>query len=125
MKLGRIVTGLSGVALCIFGGAYFVAPEMMASKAAIVLMLPSAVADIRATYGGFQLGMGLFFLMCAIRNIWIAPALAAQIFAFGGFAFGRTLGVIADRAIDPMTVSLFALELAGFALASFAFQRTK
>ncbi len=85
-------------------------------------MLPGAVADIRATYGGFETGMGLFFLVCAVRNIWLGPALAAQMFAFGGFAFGRVLGIVLDHAFEPMTLMLFGLEFGGFILASVAYQ---
>jgi hypothetical protein len=97
-----------------------IAPETMASQTAIVLMLPSAVADFRATYGGFQTGVGLFLLVCAIRNTWIVPALTLQLFALGGFALGRAASIVVSGAVEPITLALLAVETGGFVAVAFA-----
>ena len=65
MPLGRAVVILAVLTYGGFGAAFLLAPALMAAVVDITLPTPSAVADFRATYGGFELGMSAFLAWCA------------------------------------------------------------
>jgi hypothetical protein len=64
-------------------------------RAAITeISLPTAMArtDLRATYGGLDLAVGIFLWICARRDQWIRPGLVALALTAAGFGGGRPAG---------------------------------
>ena len=92
----------------------------MASLVGIELPTPSAVIDFRATYGGLEIGLAVFFAICALRNSWLRPGLVAQVVSLGGFAFGRIIGLILNGTPQPIIYYLLVAEFAGCVLGLFA-----
>jgi hypothetical protein len=76
------------------GTMSLIAPSILTPLVEIVLPTPVAMMEVRGVYGGFFAGIGLFFLLSARRDAWIRPGLVAQASVFGGFVFGRTLGIV-------------------------------
>jgi hypothetical protein len=58
--------------------------------------LPSAVIDMRATYGGFALGVGLFIGLCAMRPEWARVGLMASLLAVASIGAARVVGLAVD-----------------------------
>ena len=62
MAFARIYLRLMGAMSLFFGLVYLLAPESMTAPTGFGALSPGALTDVRATYGGFQLGSGAFLL---------------------------------------------------------------
>ncbi|MBX3471620.1 MAG: DUF4345 family protein [Planctomycetes bacterium] len=122
MTLARCSLLLAAVGFAAFGVWLLVAPEAL-GEVGVVLSTPAARAEIRAFYGGLELGLAAFFAVAATRPAWFAPALLAQALGLGGVIVGRLTGVVVDGATDPLLLSLMAAEAGGCALGVVALVR--
>ncbi|MBM4245288.1 MAG: DUF4345 domain-containing protein [Deltaproteobacteria bacterium] len=84
---------------------------------------PVGLMEIRAAYGGLFLGTGTFFLLCAGRESWFRPGLAAQICLMGGFVAARALSLAVDGMPSLMLAMLFACEATVLGLGVVALRR--
>ena len=116
-----LVLVLIGAGFIGFGAAYALRPDRMAALTDLTLTSPTAHADFVATYGGFQIGFGLFLLACAREVTWHAPGLWAAVAALGGFASFRALAMLLHRGRVRGSVRFgLGLELFGVALSLWA-----
>lgn len=112
-----LVLVLTGAGFVGFGAAYALRPDRMAALTDLTLPSPTARADFVATYGGLQLGVGLFLLACARRAAWIEPGLWAVVAGLAGLASLRTLTILRHRGRVRSTIWLgLGLELLGLTL---------
>ena len=102
MTLPRLVLFLSAGIFVGFGIAFTAFPGEMVSIVGIRVRNPTARADIRATYGGFQVGVGAFLFVCQARKEWIPLGLLASTFALAGFAIGRSGSALADGPVSDL-----------------------
>lgn len=123
MTMPRVALWLSAAGFLGFGLAFALWPVPMASITDIALPTPTAHIDYAATYGGFQLGFGVFLLTCARRAGWLEAGLWAAAAALFGFASIRFLGVALRP--GPIASAIYvglALELSGAVLNLWALQ---
>jgi hypothetical protein len=118
MALPRMVVALTSFGFVGFGLAYTLWPLPMARLTDILLPTPTARIDFAATYGGLQIGFGLFLLICVRRPAWTEPGLWAAALALSGLVLVRlqSLAAVGGQATLPIWLGL-ALEL-GAALAN-------
>jgi hypothetical protein len=89
-KIGRIVVAVVAAMLVLIGLAYILFPMEVLSLTGQFTLDGDALIDVCATYGGFQLGLGLFLLVQILRreNIIFSLQLMAVIFiSVGGVRF--------------------------------------
>jgi len=81
-KFGRIAVAIVAAMLVLVGLAYLLFPVEVLSLTGQFTVDGDALLDVRATYGGFQLGLGLFLLVQILRreNIVFPLHLVAVIF---------------------------------------------
>jgi len=125
MRLGRAVLLAIGLAFVGYGAACLVAPAATTAWSGIALRTPSAMTDLRATYGGLGIGVGGFFLYAAFRPALLAAGLIAAFAACAGLAGGRLLGVLLDGGAEGMTLFALAVESTGSVLAAAALRRLR
>jgi hypothetical protein len=107
-----------------FGAAYALRPARMAALTDLTLTSPTARVDFVATYGGFQIGFGIFLLGCAREITWQVPGLWAAVAALGGFASFRALAMLLHRGrVRGSLWFALGLELCGVALSLWALTR--
>jgi Domain of unknown function (DUF4345) len=125
MKLARFLVFASAMIFILVGAAFLLIPSQYAHV--IEISLPTAMArtDVRATYGGLELGFGIFLTLCVLRRDWIRPGLWALALATGGFATGRLVGFVAEGTISNFMLVFLVLELAVTLLAVFLLRRSK
>ncbi|MDQ3063681.1 MAG: DUF4345 domain-containing protein [Acidobacteriota bacterium] len=123
MSIGHFSIILSAVVFGGFGVAFLFFPLLTAAIVGIELSAPSAIIDFRATYGGLEIGLATFFVICAFKKSWIRPGLVAQAASLGGLAFGRIVGLILDETPQPIIYYLLVAECAGCALGLFALMK--
>lgn len=121
-----LVLLVTGLGFCGFGLVYALWPALMAALTDLALPSPSARADFMATYGGCQVGFGLFLLACTRDPSWLAPGLWAGTAVLGGLACARGLGVLvaAGRVRATIWIGL-AIELTGALLDGWALGRVR
>jgi hypothetical protein len=123
MKLAKAFLLLCGVVFIGFGLGFLAVPVQWA--AVIDISLPSAMArtDLRATYGGFGLAIGVFWALSAFRAAWIRPGLVALGLAAAGFGGGRLIGILLEGTASPLMLFYLACEVPTAALAFFLVRR--
>ena len=84
---------------------------------------PSARTDIRATYGGFELGIAAFLFWCAARGDWHHVGLVAATLCVAGFGVGRGVGILLEGGATTFMWSLLAIEVAYTACAVWCLTR--
>ena len=108
--LDRILVMLGGLIFLGFGAWFLIQPEMV-EGIGITLEGPTARADVRAVYGGFELGIGLLLVLCASRVAWHRVGLVAGACAAGGFFVGRLVGIALESGdVDGLMWGFLALE---------------
>jgi len=100
------------------GLVFTVTPESM--FAAIGLDVPngSPVTELRAVYGGLEVGAGIFLALCARRGgVAVELGLVLSFLMLAGLATYRGIGMGIDSPQVPLMSVLLVLEAAGAVLA--------
>lgn len=116
MMLARASILLAACCFAGFGVWFLSDPTGTGALVEIPVGTPTARVDFRATYGGFNLGVAVFLLLCALQKEWVRPGLWAQICSFAGYATGRTLGILMDAEPQRMMYWVLLTELSAVAL---------
>ena len=119
MNLPRLSLRLAALALAGFGVALLVRPALMGTLG-IELGRPAAATEIRAFYGGLELGLALFFALASTRDAWLRPALFAQAASLGGIVLARLIGMALDGSAEPLILLFAAVEGTGAVLGALA-----
>lgn len=112
MTLAKIGLLFAAVVFVGIGLGFLLVPVQWAAVVEISLPTPMARTDVRATYGGFDLAMGVFLALCARRADWIRPGLLALGLAAAGFGGGRLVGILVEGTATPLMLIFVALETA-------------
>ena len=123
MKLAKIYLIGFGLFTLAFGLAYLIAPAAMTKPAGFDDLSASATTDVRATYGGFQVGIGLFLLYAAKAAERHRPGLWLVVLSIGSVLASRILGVVLDGDLNEFHSSGLAVEFVLTASAIFVLRR--
>ena len=110
MLFARIVLLIQIAALALLGLAYFIRPEEMASFSGALLMGNAAVTEVRAYYGGLQLGLATYLAMALLRLDLLRPALIMLVSLYSVLALARLAGLWLDGGTQQ-AFNLYALLL--------------
>ena len=124
MKFATNLLRVNAVLFTVFGICFVVAPEFFAYE--LTGSKPgtsSALIDMRATYGGMGLGIGLVFWFLARQRETVVPALVATLLVLGATAMARAIGFIADGAPNAFMLWLFVAEVLFVVLSASALKR--
>lgn len=108
MTLWRVILALMGLGFAGFGFAFIFNPDEMAALARITITEPAARTDIRAMYGGLEFGVGIFLLLCAMKQAFVRVGLFAAACSLIAMATARTAGLL----IDGFVILQFIIALA-------------
>jgi hypothetical protein len=89
----------------VFGALYLVAPELIMRPLGVEPTAPAGLTDLRATYGGFQLGMGGFLWWCLRDPARYGAGLVAFAFLVAALAICRVIGLLVDGFTGPMAAA--------------------
>lgn len=93
-----------------FGIGFLVRPSRFANLIDLRLDSTTAISDVRAVYGGLEIGLAIFLAWCAIDPTRIRLGLGVTAIVFGAVAASRLVGMLLDRPVTSMTVKIFAVE---------------
>ena len=109
----RFVLLGSAAAFAGVGVLFLLDPTGMAARVGVTLTGATADNDVRAVYGGLQLGCCAFLALCALRPAWHAPGVAAQLLLFGGLVAARVVSWTMAGLPDALGLGLHAAEGVG------------
>jgi len=98
MLFARVILVIQLVALAGLGLAYFVRPHEMANLSGMLLMAPAAATDVRAYYGGLQIGLAAVLALALSRLDLTRAALTADQLAHAFTVYPSMSGSIAEAA---------------------------
>ena len=110
MKFARVLLLLGAVVFVIVGIGFLIFPAEWAAVTEISLPTAMARTDLRATYGGLDLAVGVFLWICARRDEWIRPGLVVLALTAAGFGGGRLVGIVAESSAAPLMLVFLAIE---------------
>lgn len=113
MLLARVVLLLSALPFAGVGLCFLVAPIAMAALVGVTLTGATADNDVRAVYGGLQLGCAVFLALCAFVPGWQRAGVAAQLCSFGGLAAARVVSWLVVGSPGSLGLALHAGEIVG------------
>jgi hypothetical protein len=122
VSFDRGVLILLAVFVLVAGLASFASPASLAQQAGWSAT-PGGLTEIRAFYGGLQVGLGCFLAWCARRPERLLSGLLAAGFAVGGIGIARALGLFLDEAPTGYHLANLAVEIVTVALVAVAVSR--
>lgn len=126
MRVPQLFLLLQALALMALGLAYFIQPHEMTNLSGMLLMEPAAITDVRAYYGGLQMGLGMFLLLACRQPALLRGALTLLVLLYCALALARLGGLWLDGGLQQ-TFNLTALlfELVSAALAMLLLRRLR
>ena len=119
----RLLVALSACIFAGFGLWLFIDPGALAGIG-IELTEPAARIDVRATYGGLELGLTAALLYCVYANRWLSPALLVSACAIAGFGLGRLGGIALEGQGTPLMWAFVGIEAVVATVLFWAFRRS-
>ena len=116
MILPRTILLLAGLLFLGFGAWMATEPEALGRFVRFDTTDPLTLTEVRAFYGGLEIGLGLFLLGCAALGRALRPALILVALVFGLTAAARIAGIVLDRPDNRTVYAFLAVELLGAVL---------
>jgi hypothetical protein len=96
MSFDRILLAVLASFVFLAGVGSLLAPAVFAERADYSTT-PSALTEVRAFYGGLQIGIGLFLAWCVRAADRTSQGLLLSGLAVGGAGLGRMFGLLVDQ----------------------------
>lgn len=109
-KLTRVFLILCGISFLFIGANTFFDPLAAMAPVELNINTVSALNELRANYGGLQIGIGVFLLAGVWCQSMTRSALLAQALIVGGLAVGRLVSVALDGQPNSFVQGLLVLE---------------
>jgi hypothetical protein len=93
-RFANVLLCLAGLGFLGFGLWFVVDPVVPLASMGVAVSGAGATTEIRAFYGGLELGLGLFLLAAAFRRDWRRPALWLCLCANAGIGLVRGYGLL-------------------------------
>ena len=107
MTLDLIALWLGALGFAFFGVWLLVRPNALRGVG-VVAESADGRAELRAMYGGLELGIAAFLGLCLLRPDFTEPGLWLQLVALGGLALGRLIGISLEKGGVGKTLWFFA-----------------
>ena len=116
---------LVGAAIFFFFGAWLFAIPTALEGVGIQLTTPEAFVDVRATYGGLELGLAAFLAVAQARPAWHRAGLLAAAMAIGGFGTARLAGILLAGEGTSLMWFFVVIEACGATLMTWAYRHSQ
>jgi len=124
MKFATNLLRVNAVLFIVFSICFVVAPEFFAyALTGSEPRTTSAVIDMRATYGGMGLGIGLLFWFLARQRETVTAGLIGSFLVLGAMAMARVVGFFVDGSPNAFMLVLFGAEVLFVVLSASALKR--
>jgi len=119
----QLILRLISLVFLAFGLYLFIRPESL-SSVGVMLPGPAGRIEIRAIYGGLEIGFGVFLLISSRTPSLLGPGLLAAALTLGGAATARGIAFFIDGVFPAPLIATWAAEALGAFLAYAAYYKT-
>ncbi|MEM8861080.1 MAG: DUF4345 family protein [Chloroflexota bacterium] len=106
MTKERIFLYVAAAFYLLFAILYMVFPLTLAGAMGVTTADSTGIIDIRAVYGGFQLGLAIFLFWAAGAEEWTYPGLLITVLTTGGIAIVRLVSMVISWEIGNHWIGL-------------------
>lgn len=124
MSFDRALLAILGVFVLLAGVGCFVAPASFAQQVGFAVSA-SGLTEIRAFYGGLQIGFGCFLIWCLREPVLTSAGLFLEGLVVGGVGIARAFGMIVEHTPTTYHLANLAIEVATVVLVVVAFARRR
>ena len=120
-RLTQLFLLLSGLGFILIGVNTFRDPVAAMAGVELGVQSINALNEVRANYGGMQMGIGLLLVSAALMTWLTRPALLALSLVTGGLVVGRLMSIMIDGMPNSTVQALLGLEFFTTVIAIFLF----
>ena len=120
-RLTQLFLLLSGLVFILIGVNTFRDPVAAMAGVELGVQSINALNEVRANYGGMQMGIGLLLVSAALMTWLTRPALLALSLVTGGLVVGRLMSIMIDGMPNSTVQALLGLEFFTTVIAIFLF----
>ena len=120
-RLTQLFLLLSGMGFILIGVNTFRDPVAAMAGVELGVQSINALNEVRANYGGMQMGIGLLLVSAALMTWLTRPALLALSLVTGGLVVGRLMSIMIDGMPNSTVQALLELEFFTTVIAIFLF----
>lgn len=95
-SIPKIVLFVLGIIFAGYGLVCLLFPQIVGLITSLSAEGAAARIETQAMYGGLQLGLGIWALLCAVRQDFQNIGLISLVCLMGGLVFGRVYGLIVE-----------------------------
>jgi hypothetical protein len=114
------VLWLAALVFGAFGVHFLVNPLGWAGTVDVAASTPTARTEIRAMYGGLEIGLAVFLAWCALDPTRVRIGLMASLCLFAGVALARAASLIGDPGSRSVMYTILGTEIVAVAAAGVA-----
>lgn len=123
MRIAKIYLIFFALMALVTGLAYLFAPLAMTAPMEFGALTPPALADVRANYGGSQIGLGIFLLYCA-HSERIKLGLLLTLMVMTVVPLCRAFSFFVDGGATQTLQAVFGIEVVLFVITLVMYLRT-
>ncbi len=112
MRIDKLWLVIGGVGFLAFGAWMLVAPQAAMAMVGITLPEGAPTTEIRAFYGGLELGLGALLLAAVHKVQYHRAGLVLGCVSYGSIALARALGMLIDGGASSFLWIALAVEVA-------------
>ena len=124
-RFPTVVLLLAALGFLGFGGWLLVDPAGGLAGVDIGATSAAGLVELRAFYGGLEVGLGLFLLACAARPAWRVPGLWLVLLGNLSIGLARVYGIASSGVFNAFFAAALAWEFGFPLLAWLALQRLR
>lgn len=121
--MARVLLWIAGLGFIGFGLAFMIAPLATLAAAGIELSGDLAATELRAFYGGLELGIGGLLIAAALQPSQQRNGLWLCLASYGGIGSARAIGMLLTATATPFLWFALATELGLAAAAAWLLRR--
>ncbi|MBW4936191.1 DUF4345 domain-containing protein [Marinobacter sp. F4206] len=126
MNMNKFLVNITATIFALYGLGFVFAPSQLSFLVTnAVPTTAAALTDMRATYGGMSIAVGIVLFTLASKQESIRLGLAAIVFLMLGMACGRVVGLVIDGSENPIMYVYLALEIGVAGAALFLLSRSR
>ncbi len=111
LAVSRFLVGVFGFSLLLIGLVYIVQPLLALRFTGDFQLDSSALTDVRATYGGIQLGLGLYLLLVLRAGVSLENEMLLLCLAFAAVGATRLVGYLVGDEVASLHLYAAIAEL--------------
>lgn len=111
---------LNGVIYLWVGWLFISDPQTWLEALGVSLRSELGLTDLRAVYGGFLTGFGIFLVLCGWKRDWAGPGVWLLALSYAGLVAARSWGILVVGDYNDLVLQVYIAEWGSLVLSLLA-----